>query len=387
MAESTFYETAPKPREATAITYEAEQREIDAPSQTVAGQMSGLLEKDSPWLTAARTRGKQYAAERGMLNTSIGGEATEKAAIESSLPIATSDAAAYLRQQEVNQAAVNRAKSEGAAAGQQAELFNVDFLNQGYFREQDVANRLKVDAAAAKAQAQLNAQNNAAALQQVKAQVSGSISVARLKNSGALDQLKLSHLSDMELQKLSDAGQLERTALQAASDIERQDKADAAAFERLGVSEAGAAERLGISEAGAEGRSEREIENRNYIDELDRDLQTQLSANEVSQADRTSFSNYVKDTSQQYNIQQTKISLDPELSGNEKNRALSDLKNSYEGNMQTMADLYSVDISWTEEEEEEEDTTGQSLTPYMPPGVYTPPPGFLPSDGPAIPGM
>ena len=67
----------------------------------------------------------EYAQTRGVLNTTMGGEATEKAAIEAAFPIASQDAATFAEQQKINQAAINRARSEGAVAGQQTELFNV----------------------------------------------------------------------------------------------------------------------------------------------------------------------------------------------------------------------------------------------------------------------
>lgn len=60
---------------------------------STADTMTGLLRSDSPYMTAARQRGREYGASRGLLNTSIAGGAAERSAIEAALPIAQQDAA------------------------------------------------------------------------------------------------------------------------------------------------------------------------------------------------------------------------------------------------------------------------------------------------------
>ena len=64
----------------------------EKPEETVGGRLSGLLASESPYLTAAKTRAKQESNSRGLLNSTMAATAGEKAAIESALPIATSDA-------------------------------------------------------------------------------------------------------------------------------------------------------------------------------------------------------------------------------------------------------------------------------------------------------
>lgn len=65
---------------------------IDEQKQTVAGQMQGLLNSDSPYMKQAETAGKQYANSRGLLNSSMGAQASQGAAIQAALPIAQQDA-------------------------------------------------------------------------------------------------------------------------------------------------------------------------------------------------------------------------------------------------------------------------------------------------------
>ena len=63
--------------------------------ETVAGQMKGLLETESPYTTMARTKASEAAQSKGLLNSSMAVQAGEAAAIESVLPIAQQDAETY----------------------------------------------------------------------------------------------------------------------------------------------------------------------------------------------------------------------------------------------------------------------------------------------------
>jgi len=75
------------------ITPEEEPKKYTpAPEETVSGTMKGLLSSGSSYLEAAKTRGTQYAAQRGLLNTSMAAGASEAEAIKSALPIAQQDA-------------------------------------------------------------------------------------------------------------------------------------------------------------------------------------------------------------------------------------------------------------------------------------------------------
>ena len=64
------------------VEVEAKTYEVDQPTMTVAGQMEGLLAADSPYMESARSSGETYAATRGLLNSSLAGEASQNAAIK-----------------------------------------------------------------------------------------------------------------------------------------------------------------------------------------------------------------------------------------------------------------------------------------------------------------
>lgn len=59
---------------------------------SVEKKITGMMQKDNPFMKAAATQGKQDANRRGLLNTSMGVQAGQMAAIQSALPIASQDA-------------------------------------------------------------------------------------------------------------------------------------------------------------------------------------------------------------------------------------------------------------------------------------------------------
>lgn len=68
---------------------------IDTRTDTVSGQMTGLLNRNSPYMQAATAGAMRTANNRGLLNSSIAAGEGQKAAIESSMPIAQQDAGFY----------------------------------------------------------------------------------------------------------------------------------------------------------------------------------------------------------------------------------------------------------------------------------------------------
>lgn len=105
-------------------------RDITAP-ETVSGQMTSLLSSSSPYMTQARTQAAQQSAAKGLLNTSMAVTAGEQAAIQSALPIAQADAAAYARAAEVNLANTQAAGMATTAALNEQRQYAAEALNKG----------------------------------------------------------------------------------------------------------------------------------------------------------------------------------------------------------------------------------------------------------------
>lgn len=100
MALSGLLTQEPKDKE---FVFDPTLSEINKETDTVQGQIGGLLSRDSPYLARARANAETKATEeanaRGLQNTSMsvqgGVYAGEQAAINAALPIATKDAEFY----------------------------------------------------------------------------------------------------------------------------------------------------------------------------------------------------------------------------------------------------------------------------------------------------
>lgn len=113
----------------TATGYDPAKRTVDE-NQTVAGQVTNLLKKDSPYLEQARAGASERANERGLINSSIAVGAGESAAISAALPIASADAATYGQAAAQNVEAENVANQFGAASSNAANQFKAASVNQ-----------------------------------------------------------------------------------------------------------------------------------------------------------------------------------------------------------------------------------------------------------------
>lgn len=121
--------TTVTPAKATADNYEADQREVDSKS-TVAGQMTGLLDKGGDYMKRAETKGLQVANKRGLLNSSFAVGAAHGAAIDAALPIAQQDASTHNNQSLVNQSASNQANQFNANTNTNVNLANQNAENR-----------------------------------------------------------------------------------------------------------------------------------------------------------------------------------------------------------------------------------------------------------------
>jgi hypothetical protein len=78
------------------------------PQDLVENRVTNLLASDNPYVANARSRGLASAAKRGNLNSSIAAGSAERAAIESALPIATTDANTMSQTRMLNQTELNK---------------------------------------------------------------------------------------------------------------------------------------------------------------------------------------------------------------------------------------------------------------------------------------
>lgn len=93
-------------------------------SKGVEGRVASITAKDSPLMQLAKTRGTQLAAQRGLTNSTLAGEAEQNSVLAAATPIATADASLYQQAGLANQTAENAAKTSSAQlteSGRQAD--------------------------------------------------------------------------------------------------------------------------------------------------------------------------------------------------------------------------------------------------------------------------
>lgn len=102
------------------------------PEDTVAYQMEQLLSQESPYMQAARTKAEEQAQRFGLLGSSMSVGASQRAAIESAMPIATQDAktsAQFGLQQQAAENQIGQVEAEtelGSALMQQRMSLEMD---------------------------------------------------------------------------------------------------------------------------------------------------------------------------------------------------------------------------------------------------------------------
>jgi len=104
------------PPVAPTATYNPAQRTVDPAQETVAGQMQGLIQDNSPLMQMARTGAKQQMNSRGLLNSSLAISAGDAAAYQAALPIAQADASVYDTNAKQNLAYQNEALKTNVGA-------------------------------------------------------------------------------------------------------------------------------------------------------------------------------------------------------------------------------------------------------------------------------
>lgn len=94
-------------------------RTVNPETETVQGQLAGILQADSPLMQLAKRQGLEQAQRRGLLNTSLAAESAQVGMMREAMPVAQQDAAAYLKQGMTNQQFENQFLGNVQQAGLQ----------------------------------------------------------------------------------------------------------------------------------------------------------------------------------------------------------------------------------------------------------------------------
>jgi len=109
--------------------------------QTVQGQMTGLMNSENPLMQRAMTRASAAANKRGLLNSSMGVQAGQEAALTAALPIAQADAATNAKQAQLNQGYANQFSTQAQDLASKQALMGTELSNKTSLADQAYAQQ------------------------------------------------------------------------------------------------------------------------------------------------------------------------------------------------------------------------------------------------------
>jgi hypothetical protein len=181
------------------------------PSQTVAGQLSGIISDDSPLLQQARAQAQANANSRGLLNSSMANTSAESAVLSTALPIAQQDASTNFTNSTNNTNATNQNSQYNATNTQNTNLANAsneqqtNLANASNEQQTGLANQNATNTAS---QFGANAQN-AASSQNAQQDTQTSQFNAQASNTAAIDAMQASTQTYIDSQDNANKVQLQ----------------------------------------------------------------------------------------------------------------------------------------------------------------------------------
>lgn len=151
-------------------------------NQTVAGQLQGLIDDNSPLLQQARTQALESANQKGLLNTSMAQTGAESAVLSEALPIAQQDASTNFSNAENNMAATNQNSQFNAGQTQSMTNENLGIVNSA--AQVNTANQQQTGLA------------NQSATNQAEQFTAGAQNTASIQNSQEANQVQLQAMDD-----------------------------------------------------------------------------------------------------------------------------------------------------------------------------------------------
>lgn len=137
---------------------------------STADQVTGLLSKGNPYIEQAKSAGMDFANSRGLGNSSIAGGATQKAAYDAALPIATNDANINMQKDLSKQGFVQQSALQGGQIASAEKIAQLGANTQTAIAGMNIAaadqqQAKQIIADAAKQAAQIKSDHDLANLQ------------------------------------------------------------------------------------------------------------------------------------------------------------------------------------------------------------------------------
>ena len=168
-----------------------------APEELSQVQLANITASGAPLMQRAKALGTAQAQSRGLLNTSIAGQAAQNAVIESATPFALQDAEAYGRAAAANQEAEQQARQLNVQQGFQREAASTAAVN----RAQEMAAANQFDLAKMREAGQID-------LEQLKTEYGLRNAQLQIQNQIAKEQTNLAQGNDLQKAYVSNSNTL-----------------------------------------------------------------------------------------------------------------------------------------------------------------------------------
>lgn len=147
-------------QQAPAVSSSITQRTVDPATETVNGQVQGIINQNSPLMQQAQAQALQRANDRGLGDSSLAVGAAQGAVLSAATPIANADAGVYGNAANMNTTTQNQFTAQRDATQNQINNNNVTSTNQASAFTSDAGNKASMQNASLGTQAALSSADN-----------------------------------------------------------------------------------------------------------------------------------------------------------------------------------------------------------------------------------
>lgn len=167
----------------------------------VAKQVAGVIDVNSPLMKRAATRGVQFASQRGLANSTMAGEAAQRAVLDVAVPIGSQNAA-QINQRNVNsQGFQQEGVLQGARLRSGENIAGMETASREKVAGMEIASREKVAGMEIEARRQIAAADREAAMERLKTEVLSREQIAEADRIAQKERLGMELTQEEELFK------------------------------------------------------------------------------------------------------------------------------------------------------------------------------------------
>jgi hypothetical protein len=320
-------------------------REVKA-NETVQQHLGDIMSTDNRLNTLARQEGLALANKRGLINSSIAGQASTDALIKNAMPIATQDANTYATQARANQDATNTFARDANANEFAKEQMSI---GQSYTRENQAAQSIYTK--------EQMAEQDKYAKETLASQQAHDTSIEGIRNTNTLGQMDKQNEFSKETLASQQAHDTSIEGIRNTNTLGQMDKQNEFSKETLASQQAHDTSIETMRNTNT--LSQMEVDQKNKLEQLatqsglnlkELEAQNQNAVNlrltEINAQYRTEFLNSVTDLQKGYNEQLTATLSNPNLKADQITNAMAQIKTNFQTSLDWVSGTYAANEKW-----------------------------------------